>query len=389
MAAISSSKLKTKRQAPTFYDRWLLFTVFSLFVIGLVMVASASIVVAEKQFNQPFYFLTRQLIFLMIGFVAAFVVIRFELDLWRKYSGWLLILSYILLILVLVPGIGRVINGSMRWLGVGLFGIQVSELAKFFCIIYLAGYLVRKQEEVQTRVIGFIKPMVLIGLIALLLLKEPDFGAATVIITTALGMMFLAGVRLWQFAILLGSAVFSLAVLAISSPYRMARLTSFLNPWADQYDSGYQLTQSLIAFGRGGWTGMGLGASIQKLFYLPEAHTDFLFAVLAEELGLLGVFAVLALFALFIARIFILAKRAWQQQRPFAAFIAFGFGLWLAFQSMINIGVNTGILPTKGLTLPMMSYGGSSMIVMCLVIALLFRIDYETRLVALREYRSK
>lgn len=389
MAAVASRRIHTKsRQAPLMYDRWLLLAVTSLIVLGLVMVASASIAISEHQFNEPFYYLIHQLVYLMVGLTVSIFVIRVQVDAWRKLAGWLLVVSFILLTLVLVHGIGRQINGSMRWIGLGPIGMQVSELAKFFAIIYLADYLVRRDQEVKTRVRGFIKPMVLFAVMACLLLKEPDFGAATVIMTTALTMMFLAGVRVWQFAILLGSVIVIMAVVAISSPYRMARLTTFLNPWANQYASGYQLTQSLIAFGRGGWLGVGLGASVQKLFYLPEAHTDFLFAVLAEELGLVGVLIVMALFALLVGRIFRIAMKAMNQGRLFPAYMAFGFAMWFAMQTMINIGVNSGILPTKGLTLPLMSYGGSSVIVMCVVIALIFRIDYETRLAALREYRS-
>lgn len=389
MAAVKAGGFRSPRPTPILYDRWLLLSAVSLIILGLVMVASTSIVISERQYGQPFHFLVRQLIFLLIGIVIGIQVLRIQLVTWRDHAGWLLLATFVLLIMVLIHGIGHQVNGSMRWIGLGPIGMQVSELAKVFSIIYLADYLVRRQDEVRQEVSGFLKPMLLFTLIAILLLKEPDFGAATVILTTALGMMFLAGVRLWQFGILLGTAATSMAVLAISSPYRMERLTNFLNPWANQFDGGYQLTQSLIAFGRGSWFGVGLGASVQKLFYLPEAHTDFVFAVLAEELGLVGVCVVLGLFILLIARIFRLGYISLTQGRLFAAYCAFGFALWFALQTIINIGVNAGLLPTKGLTLPLMSYGGSSIIVMCIVLALLFRIDYEMRLASLRDYRSK
>jgi len=241
----------------------------------------------------------------------------------------------------------------------------------------LSSYLVRRADEVQTRAIGFLKPMLILGLVALLLLLEPDFGAMAVIMATALGMMFLAGVRLWQYVVLFLMVVAGLVGLAFSSPYRMARLTAFLHPWANQFDSGYQLTQSLIAFGRGGIFGVGLGDSIQKLFYLPEAHTDFLFAVLAEELGLVGELVVLALFGVLVGRALWLGRKAYELGEYFSAFLAYGLGLWIAFQAMVNIGVNAGLLPTKGLTLPLMSYGGSSVLINCVVVAVLLRMSSD------------
>jgi cell division protein FtsW len=247
----------------------------------------------------------------------------------------------------------------------------------------MAGYLVRRNSEIQAQLSGFIKPMAILGTIAVLLLREPDFGATVVVTTIVLGMMFLAGMRLRHFLVLFSLIISALAVLAISAPYRLARLTGFLNPWERPFDTGYQLTQSLIAFGRGGWWGVGLGESIQKMFYLPEAHTDFLFAVIAEELGLIGMFVVIGLFLLLVVRIFFIGKEAQYLGRHFAGFLAYGFGIWIAIQFMVSIGVNTGLLPTKGLTLPLMSYGGSSVLVNCIVVAILLRIDHENRLVAL------
>jgi cell division protein FtsW len=367
---------------PPPYDRWFIFTVLSLIGLGLLMVASASIVVSDQQWHQPFYFLYKQLIFLVFGILLGSIVVQFEIAFWEKSGGVVLIGSMLLLALVLFPGIGHSVNGSMRWIGLGFIGLQVSELAKFAVVIYMAGYLLRYNEEIKTTISGFLKPMAVLGVILILLVKEPDFGAAVVIMATALGMMFLAGMRMRQFVMLLIAVLVLLSVVAISAPYRMQRLTSFLNPWAHPFNSGYQLTQSLIAFGRGGWFGVGLGNSIQKMFYLPEAQTDFLFAVIAEELGLAGVIAVIALFSFLVMRIFFIGRRAQKLGQHFAGYMAYGFGLWIAIQFAVSIGVNSGILPTKGLTLPLMSYGGSSMLVNCITIAVLLRIDYENRMLA-------
>lgn len=364
------------------YDRYLLLAVIALLGLGLLMVASTSIVISTRSFGQPFHYLLRQLVYLFLGIGLAACIFRIPLAYWQKISMGLLLVSIILLTLVLIHGIGREVNGSMRWLGFGPIGLQVSELAKLAAIIYLADYLVRRDNEVRTRFSGFLKPLCLLGLVALLLLREPDFGAATVILATTLGMLFLAGARLWQFALLLSGIGVTFATLAITSPYRMLRLTTFLNPWATQYAGGYQLTQSLIAFGRGGWFGVGLGESVQKLFYLPEAHTDFMFAVLTEELGLIGGLVVIALFTIVIARMLHIGRKAFVENHRFAAYLAYGFSLELALQVMINIGVNTGVLPTKGLTLPLMSYGGSSLLMMCAMLAILLRIDYEIRAAA-------
>ena len=365
------------------YDRWLVILVVSLVILGLLMVASASIVVSDRQLHQPFYYFYRQLIFLVLGIALGSIVVQFEIAQWQKIDGYLLMGIMLLLALVLIPGIGRSVNGSARWIGFGLFGMQVSELAKFAVVVYMAGYLIRRNTEIKTSLTGFLKPMGLLGLISLLLLKEPDFGATAVIMATAMGMMFLAGMQLRHFVLLFGSVIVILSVVAIAEPYRIHRLTSFLNPWANPFNSGYQLTQSLIAFGRGGLFGVGLGNSIQKLFYLPEAHTDFLFAVIAEEFGLFGVMGVIMLFTLLVLRVLFIGRQAQRLGQHFAGYLAYGFGLWMAIQFIVSIGVNSGMLPTKGLTLPLVSYGGSSMLVNCIVIALLLRIDYENRMMLL------
>lgn len=368
---------------PALYDKWFILAIIGIVVLGLLMMTSASIVISDKQFHQPFYYLYKQLIYLTLGILVGSIVLHIEIAQWEKHSGYLLVSVMLLLALVLIPGIGHSANGSARWIGYGPLTFQVSELTKFTLVIYMAGYLVRRHAEIQSRLSGFLKPMLILGVVAVLLLREPDFGATVVVTATALGMMFLAGMQLRHFAVLFTLVISALAMIAISAPYRLARLTSFLNPWERPFDTGYQLTQSLIAFGRGGWFGMGLGNSIQKMFYLPEAHTDFLFAVIAEELGLLGMIIVLCLFSLFVFRIFIIGRQAQHLGKHFAGFIAYGFGLWMAIQFTVSIGVNSGILPTKGLTLPLMSYGGSSVLVNCIVIAVLLRIDHENRMMAL------
>ncbi len=341
------------------------------------MVASASMVVSDHQFHTPFHFLFHQAAYLGLGIVLGFIVLHIPLLFWEKIGPYLLLVSLFFLVIVLVPGIGREVNGSIRWVGFGPLGLQVSELAKFSMIIYMAGYLIRREQEVKASFSGFIKPMLVLGIIAILLLLEPDFGATAVIMLTALAMIFLAGARLWQFMMLVLFVAAAMALLAVASPYRLLRLTTFLHPWANQFSSGYQLTQSLIAFGRGGIFGVGLGNSIQKLFYLPEAHTDFLFAVLAEELGLIGELIVIGLFSFLVGRILYIGRMAAKSGKDFAAYLAYGFSFWIALQAMINIGVNAGILPTKGLTLPFMSYGGTSMLFNCLAMAVVLRIYHE------------
>ena len=379
----AAASVSERRQAVggshAWFDPLLLGVAVLLLALGLVMVASASISLSDRQFGQPFYYAMRQALFVAMGLLAAWAVTRTRLVYWEKGGVVLLFAGIALLVAVLIPGLGREVNGSSRWLPFGLFNLQASEPVKLFVIVYLAGYLVRHGEELRNSFLGFLKPLVLLSFIALLLLLEPDFGATAVIFATALGMIFLGGVRLWQFGLVLGVVGAAAAALALTSPYRMQRLTTFLDPWADPFDSGFQLTQALIAVGRGEWFGVGLGGSIQKLFYLPEAHTDFLFAVLAEELGLFGVVGVLCLFALLLWRAFVIGYRAELSGNRFGAYLSYGIGLWLGLQAFINIGVNMGALPTKGLTLPLMSYGGSSIIIMCMAVALLLRVDFETR----------
>ncbi len=345
--------------------------------LGLVMVTSASLETANQLTGDPLHYLKRQLIFVGAGFAILIVACRVPLQFWRQVSLILVVGVLFLLVLVLVPGIGKPVNGSNRWLSLGGFSLQVSELTKLCFIVYMAAYITQHEARLRVTISALMSPLALLGAMCFLLLMEPDYGAAAVLMVTSLGMLFLGGVRLWQFVLLLAAAGGVLAVLALSSPYRIERITTFLNPWADPYNSGFQLTQSLIAIGSGSWWGVGLGDSIQKLFYLPEAHTDFLFAVLAEELGLVGMVAVIALYSLLVWRCFALTRIAETYDLRFAANLSSGIGMWLGLQAFINIGVNLGILPTKGLTLPLMSAGGSSMLVVCAALGLLLRVHRE------------
>lgn len=374
-------------------DPWLLGPVMILLAIGVMMVASSSMPFAEDHMNgNEFHFLIRHIIYLSIAVVASVLVLQLDTRFWQVNGIYMLLLGIVLLMLVLV--IGKEVNGSKRWISVGPMTVQPAELMKFFIVIYLAGYLVRRSDELQTQIKGFTKPLLVIGLVVAFLLLQPDFGSSAVIVATALAMMFLAGARLWQFISLTAFVGIVMALVAWKEPYRMKRLTSFLDPWADQFGSGYQLVQSLIAFGRGDWFGVGLGNSVQKLSYLPEAHTDFVFAVFAEEFGFIGVLFVIALFAIILLRSLSIGRRALKMEQYFAAYVSYGFGFWLSLQALINIGVSSGSLPTKGLTLPFISYGGNSLIVTCMAIAIILRVDFEVRrrehefAKVKREYRS-
>ncbi len=379
----SATGAMPRQRSPELIDWPLLTVALSLLVLGLVMIGSASVGVAERNTGVVTYYLQRQAIYAMAGLLIAWLFWRLPLHVLEATGPMWVLGSLVFLLVLLVPGIGLTVNGSTRWLRLGPINLQVAELVKLGMVIYIAGYLVRQGEAVRNTVGGFIKPMLLIGLMAVLLLAQPDFGAAVVLMATVMGMMFLGGVRLWLFGLLVAFGTGMAALLAISSPYRMERLTGFLNPWADPFDKGFQLTQALIAFGRGEWFGAGLGGSVQKLFYLPEAHNDFLYAVLAEELGMVGASTVIALFAFIVYRALRIGYRAAQAGMLFGSYLAYGVGIWLALQAFINMGVNMGLLPTKGLTLPLMSYGGSSMVVSCIAIALLLRVDHELRQQAL------
>lgn len=367
----------TTRLERRFSDHALLISIVTLGLFGALMIASASLPIAQKNYGTPFYFVFRQLIFLALGFGLGAIVFRIPLSVWEKYGPHLVIFSLICLALVLVPFIGKEVKGSRRWIDFGFFTIQVSETVKLFIIVYLAGYLVRRGHLVQTTFGGFARPLALILIACALLLKEPDFGAAVVIVTTATLMLFVAGVRFSQFLALLLALVAVGALLVYFEPYRFARLASFMDPFEHAYESGYQLTQSLIAIGSGGITGLGYGNSIQKLHYLPEPHTDFLFAVLCEELGLLGALLTIGLFTYIVWRCFSLSRKADEQGNRFAGFVALGIGIWIGLQAFINMGVSLGVLPTKGITLPLMSYGGSSAVVFAIAFSLLLRVEWE------------
>jgi len=362
-------------------DMRLILLAVALLVIGVLVVTSASMEVANAKHDSPFYYVIRHFIFLTLALFFAAASFLMPMKIWDRLGWLLLAAAFMLLVMVIVPGIGREVNGSMRWIRLGPINIQTSELAKLFMVVYLAGYLARRSREIRTHWWGFIKPMIVLVMMVVLLLLEPDFGAVVVLMGAALGMMFLGGVRLSQFLVLICVSLTSIAGLAVSQPYRMQRLVTFMDPWAEEnvFDSGYQLTQALIAFGRGEWWGVGIGNSVQKLFYLPEAHTDFVYAILAEETGLLGSIVVIALFFLLAWRIMHIARKAEQQEQFFSAYATYGIAFLFSAQALINIGVNTGLLPTKGLTLPLLSYGGSSLIVCCISIAMVLRVDYETK----------
>lgn len=370
-------RLKTGGEVLPF-DPWLLLSALMLICIGFVMISSASIEVAAVRNNNPFFYMIRHGTFIVIGLVAAAIMLRVPMSFWQKSGPWLLLVGFSLLVLVLL--VGREINGSVRWIPLGPVNLQASEVAKFTMVVYLAGYLVRRLSEVRSSWKGIAKPALPLTFFVLLLILEPDFGAAVVLMGTVMGMIFLGGMRFSQFILVVTGCVSVISALAIVQPYRVARLQTFLDPWSDPYGNGYQLAQAQIAFGRGEWFGTGLGNSVQKLFYLPEAHTDFVFSVLAEEMGLISALFVVVLYGLLVVRIFRVGRRAEKLQQFFMAYMAYGFAIMLAGQALINIGVNVGALPTKGLTLPLLSYGGSSLVISCVMLAIVMRIDYELKL---------
>ncbi|NWN92412.1 putative lipid II flippase FtsW [Marinobacter adhaerens] len=354
----------------------LILSSVALLIIGVVMISSASMDIAAATMDNSYHYVIRQLVFAVLGCVLALVAVNVPIAWWER-SGWLLLgVGLLVLVLVLTP-LGRTVNGSTRWIPFGLFNVQVSEVAKLCLIAYLAGYVVRRRDELLNTWAGFLKPLAVLGVASALLVIQPDFGATVVLVTAAAGMIFLSGVRLSRFVPLIGILVGLGAVLIVTQPYRLKRVVSYLDPWKDQFDTGYQLTQSLIAFGRGEWSGVGLGNSIQKLFFLPEAHTDFIFAIIAEEFGLLGSLFVLGLFTVLVVTGFVIARRAEKADMPFAACFSYGITLLIGLQAGINMAVSTGLLPTKGLTLPLVSYGGSSLLVSCVLIGILARVEME------------
>jgi cell division protein FtsW len=365
------------RQQRLALDPVMIAAVLGLLLAGLVMVSSASLNVAERLTGDPYFHFERQLLSALLGCTLGAAILALPISMWKRFAPWLLVGSFTLLVLVLVPGIGHEVNGSRRWIRLGPLNFQPSELARWLLVTYVAIFAVRHQTELRSSAEGFFKPLAVLVAAAALLLLEPDFGAAVVLCVTGTAVLFVAGARLRDFLLVCGVGAAAVAALALLSPYRLQRIFAFVDPWADPFDSGFQLTQSLIAVGRGEWFGVGLGSSIQKLFYLPEAHTDFVFAVLAEEFGLLGVLAVVFAFLVLVLRSFRLARIAGDAGMPLHACLAAGFGVWVGLQAFLNIGVNLGLLPTKGLTLPLLSYGRSSMLVTLAWIGMLLRVHHE------------
>ena len=372
-----------KQRAPMAeYDHALVWVTALLLGLGMVMVYSASIAIAEGSRatgNQPMYYLLRHGAFIAVSIVSAVIAFQIPLRVWQRAAPYLFLFGLALLALVLVPGIGREVNGSRRWLSLYFVNLQPSELMKLFVVLYAADYTVRKAAFMHSFRKGFLPMLIVMLLTGWLLLREPDFGAFAVITVIAMGILFLGGMNWRLFAGLIVMLVVGFLLLILASPYRMQRMIGFMDPWADPYGKGYQLSHALIAFGRGEWLGVGLGGSVEKLFYLPEAHTDFLLAVIAEELGFAGVAAIIALFAWIVARAFAIGRRAVALERYFPALLAQAIGLWIGVQAIINMGVNMGVLPTKGLTLPLLSFGGSAVVTTCCAIAVLLRVDWENR----------
>ncbi|MBK1641851.1 putative lipid II flippase FtsW [Chromatium okenii] len=374
--------LSRRRERPSQLDYPLLVCALGLLAFGFIMVASASMSIAERCCHDPFFYVIRHAFALTLALGCGLATYFVPLERWERASTVLFLLGIAVLALVLVPGIGRSVNGATRWIPLGPLNLQPSEFVKLFAVIYVSGYLVRHASAVANQIVGFIRPMLLIGVAAALILMQPDFGTTAVMLATVMGLLFLGGASLLPFAFLLGSVGAGLVALVIFSPYRMKRVISFLNPWEDPFNSGYQLSQALIAFGRGEWFGVGLGNGIQKQFFLPEAHTDFLVSVVGEEFGLIGVVALIGAFVFLARRAFAISSRAEALNQRFAAHVAQGIALWLSLQAFVNIGVNIGFLPTKGLTMPFLSYGSNSVIVGCMAIAILLRIDATVRQLA-------
>lgn len=360
-------------------DGMLVGIVVLLLAWGLVMVASASVAQAEKISGEPFYYFYRQLAFVFLGLGAGVAAFCVPMRQWQSGGAWLLLFALLLLALVLVPGIGVTVNSARRWLDMGLFRVQASEPARLALIIYLAGHICRHQIALQQGFKGLLRPLAIMLLPCFLLLAEPDFGATVILLVVSMLMLFLGGARVPHFLSLCLIGVAALGLVAVSESYRLARLKSFVNPWADVEHGGWQLAQSLIAVGRGEWSGVGLGNSVQKLLYLPEMHTDFIFAILAEEFGLIGILSLLVLFAALVWRGFYIGRIAELRGQRFSAYLCFGLSGWLGLQALISMAVNLGMVPTKGLTLPLISYGGSSLLTVCVILGLILRVDYESR----------
>ena len=376
---LSEAGMRSAGHARPQWDPWLLGGALALMLLGVIMVHSASVAYAQRVTGNSIYYLTRHLGHVLLGLLLLGAVMHTRVRWWEKAGPYLLLLGIGLLVAVLLPGIGGHVNGSSRWIRLGIVNLQPSEFVKLFMVVYVAGYLVRKQEELRNFTQGILMVSVVVAVVGMLLLQEPDLGTVVVICLAVLVMLFLGGVRFWHFLLVVAAGIGGMVLLTLIAPYRLERVTSFLDPWADPFGGGFQLTQALIAFGRGAWLGVGLGGSVQKLAYLPAAHTDFVLAVAAEELGLVVVLAVIALFGIIVVRAFAIARRAEAAGMIYGARLAQGLGLLIGMQAMINMGVNMGALPTKGLTLPFVSYGGSSLLASCVALALLLRVEREAR----------
>lgn len=377
---VNLARHKTKEEQivePQFYDRFLLLMTLCLMCFGWIMVTSASMPVAEKLYNNEYYISIKHAVFIVISLISMTVVFMLRMEWWRKYNMHLLLIAVVLLVLVLL--VGNTVNGSRRWLPLGVFNLQAAEVAKLFFFSFLAGYMVRQHQQLLDNFYGFLKPLGVFTVLAILLLQQPDLGTVIVMFVTTMALLFLAGAKIWQFIALIGSGLVAVVSLILLEPYRLRRVTSFLDPWADPFGSGYQLTQSLMAYGRGDWAGLGLGNSIQKLDYLPEAHTDFIAAVIAEELGFIGLSILVVVLGVLVHRILRIGSKAMEKEEHYNGYFAYAIGIWVAFQVFVNIGASTGLLPTKGLTLPFISYGGSSLILFSIAMAVVLRIDYELR----------
>ena len=375
-------RIDANRQLAGEYDAGLLWSGLLLLGLGLVMVYSSSIATAEmSRFTggKTSYFLTRHTVFLIVAITVSLLIFQVPMLVWQRLSPWLFLAGAVMLAMVLIPGLGREVNGARRWVSLGVATVQPSEFMKFFAVLYAADYTVRKSALMHSFRRGLLPMLGVMLVVGWLLLREPDFGAFVVITCIAMGILFLGGMNAKWFAGLGVMLAIGFAGLVVSSPYRMQRIFGFMDPWADPFGRGYQLSHALIAFGRGEWFGVGLGASVEKLMYLPEAHTDFLLAVIGEELGFVGVAVVVLLFGWLVLRALAIGRKAVSLERPFSALVAQGIGIWLGVQALINMGVNLGLLPTKGLTLPLMSFGGTGILVNCVALAVLLRVDWENR----------
>ncbi|MCB1603739.1 MAG: putative lipid II flippase FtsW [Xanthomonadales bacterium] len=387
--AIQANKKSVTGVFSVGYDFWLLFSLGCLISLGIIMVASSSFAIAENSNGDAFYYLKRHIVFIGLGIFLSFIVLSMKMEWMQKLSKVLIIISLLLLILVVVPGLGVKVGGARRWLNLGISRFQVVEAVKLAMIVYLAGYVVRHKVGLQHKFIGVVKPLMLSGLLAVLLLMQPDFGSAVLLLTITLFMVFIAGARFRDLLILAVFAASMMAFLAYAEPYRIQRLISFQNPWSDPFGGGFQLVQALIAIGSGKLTGIGVGGSVQKLFYLPEAHTDFVFSVFAEEMGFVGVIALIVIYLILIFRIFSISKVALSLGKEFSAYACAGIAVWLSLQTFLSMGVNLGLLPTKGLTLPFISSGGSAIMMNILAIALVMRVSYENRVHFVKAIKKK